>query len=96
MSWSTWTTEPVNAEDAVTVRPELSTVQFVNEEQKAATEDQIKAAHKAVAALLKAVGRKGDQYRVTISGHANPDHAPLESWADEMITVTVAQVPAAE
>lgn len=34
-------------------------------------------------------GRHTDEVTVTISGHANPGHAPAEGWANEMTQVTV-------
>ena len=31
-------------------------------------------------------------YRVTLSGHANPDHEPRPGWANDVVTVIVAQL----
>ena len=48
----------------------------------------------ALSGLLEVVGRDGDQVNVTVSGHANPGHAPTPGWADETVTITITQVPA--
>jgi hypothetical protein len=88
MSWSTHTPDAV-AKDAVELdEPQLSDV--VEVEQRA----QFEAAVVAAQALAKVVGRDGDTVHVSISGHANPDHAPRDGWANEMISVTVSANPA--
>jgi hypothetical protein len=38
-----------------------------------------------------AVGNGDKVYYVNLSGHANPNHEPKEGWANDMITVSVAQ-----
>ena len=40
----------------------------------------------------RAVGPPRGPWRVSVSGHSNPDHGP-EGWANEFITVTVHAVP---
>lgn len=55
--------------------------------------DQQAAAVEAAALLARACGRPGDQVYVSLSGHANLDHAPAAGWADELITVTVSAAP---
>lgn len=59
-------------------------------------EDQVAAAKKAVLALVKsgAVG-DGEAFQVTLSGHANTDHKPAQGWANDVVTVSVAQTNAA-
>lgn len=47
------------------------------------------AAVAAVAPLATSIGRDEDSLLVTISGHANPDHAPTEGYSDECVTVSV-------
>lgn len=62
--------------------------------------EHLVAIREAVEAIACVLGRPGDKISVTISGHANPDHAPAEGWANEMINismnVTDVQRPAAE
>lgn len=64
----------------------------VKDEQAA----QVAAAVDAAKALAAVVGRSDDRVVVTMSGHANPGHAPRLGWANECITVTVSAVPASE
>lgn len=45
--------------------------------------------------LVDAVGRPEDDVFVSVSGHANPDHAPRGGWADEVITINVTAKPPA-
>lgn len=45
--------------------------------------------------LVDAVGRSDDDVFVSVSGHANPDHAPRGGWADEVITINVTAKPPA-
>ena len=60
-------------------------------------EEQRDAAFEAVAILAKVVGQDDDLIYVTMSGHANPDHAPAHGWADECITISVSRrAPIAE
>jgi hypothetical protein len=51
--------------------------------------DHLTAAKQAIATLAAAIGRPDDELVVTISGHANPDHAPRDGWADEFISISV-------
>ena len=55
---------------------------------------QIAAARTAALALAAAVARPEDGVRISMSGHSNPDRAPRPGWADQMVSVTVSQVPA--
>jgi hypothetical protein len=55
--------------------------------------DHLVAALVVVDRLAEAVGRPEDDIAVSVSGHANPDHAPAEGWADEAISITVAARP---
>lgn len=62
--------------------------------------DALAAAKKAAIALWKS-GAVGDPngesrtYIATLSGHSNPGHAPRPGFANDSITVNVAQLPAA-
>lgn len=58
--------------------------------------DHVAAIHTAVEHLAGVVGRPEDPLYVSISGHANPDHAPADGWADETITVSISARPAKE
>lgn len=90
--WNIHTPEPVSHDDAVKLQPDFS--QFSNlEDAKSPERDQVKAAQKAVAALIKAVGGKDGQVYVTMSGHGNPGHEPVPGSGNETITVTVSVAP---
>lgn len=58
------------------------------------TQEQIDAAVEAGRAIVKskAVGPQEATFNVTLSGHANPDHAPREGFANDQVTVSVYQV----
>lgn len=56
--------------------------------------DQIDAARAAAVRISAAVTRPGDRVRISMTGHSNPDRAPRAGWADQMVSVTVVQVPA--
>lgn len=56
--------------------------------------DQIEAARAAAVRISAAVTRPGDAVRISMSGHSNPDRAPRPGWSDQMVTVTVVQIPA--
>lgn len=92
MSWNAYTSDPMTAEDAAKMEPDLTGHNFLPDADKA-THDQVKAAQKAVAALIKAVGPKDSLYYVNMSGHANPNHEPVPGWANETITITVSVSP---
>ena len=55
--------------------------------------DQFDAALVAALALLSsgAVGGPDRAFYVTLSGHANPDHAPRSGWANDAVTVALSQ-----
>lgn len=38
------------------------------------------------------VGGPDKEYRITISGHGNPDHEPTAGWANDCVTISVAQI----
>lgn len=89
MSWGASTLAAV-AKDAIAIdEPQLS--DNVEAEQR----QQFEAAVQAAKALAEVVGRPGDEVIVTISGHANPDHAPRPGWANETVTVSVSATPPA-
>jgi hypothetical protein len=58
-----------------------------------AVTDHVDKIREAVEILASAVGRDVDGVAVHVNGHANPDHAPREGWADEMITVSIRALP---
>lgn len=88
MSWSTNATG--TKDDISYTAPTFATgVEFE-------TRDQYEAAQLAAQLLAKAVGRPGDEVSVTLGGHANPDHAPRQGWANETVTVSVSARPKAE
>lgn len=55
--------------------------------------DQIGVAMLMAVQLTKseAVGDPAAKYRVVISGHANPEHKPLDGWSNDCVTVSVYQ-----
>jgi hypothetical protein len=36
-------------------------------------------------------GKNDKDFRVTLSGHTNPNHEPVKGWANDTLTVTVSQ-----
>lgn len=87
MSWSTHTPEAQSKSSIIVPEPALS------DDVEAEQGHQFNVAVEAAKKLAEAVGRPGDDVRITLSGHANPDHAPRPGWAEEMITVSVSARP---
>lgn len=62
--------------------------------------EQVNAARAAAKGLVAsgAVGDSEKAFTVTLSGHSNEGHEPADGWANDCVTVTIAQVaaPAAE
>ena len=56
-------------------------------------EQALAAAKKAAVDLIRsgAVGHPGRTFIVSLSGHANPDHAPTVGWSNDFVTINVAQ-----
>lgn len=56
--------------------------------------EAVAAAIRALDLLIAsdAVGEAGTTYSVSASGHANPDHKPVEGWANDTISVSITQV----
>ena len=57
-------------------------------------EDQAKQAEAAAVALIESgtVGTTEDyKFNVSLSGRANPDHAPKSGWVNDMVTISVSQ-----
>lgn len=63
-------------------------------EAQASQDEQFAAALSAAQDLATTVGRPHDQVSVSLSGHANTDHAPQSAWADEFIQVSISARPA--
>lgn len=61
---------------------------------QASQDEQFAAALQAAQDLAAAVGRPHDQVSVSLTGHANPGHAPRSGWADEFIQVNISARPA--
>lgn len=87
MSWSTSTHEPVAKSAIVLAEPYLA------DTVAAESRHQYAAAVEAAKALAEVVGRVDDLVYINLTGHANPDHAPRDGWADETITITVSAAP---
>lgn len=55
--------------------------------------EQFEAARAAAVQLVEAGAVGVDKpIRVTLSGHANPGHEPTEGWANDVVTVGIAQI----
>jgi hypothetical protein len=57
--------------------------------------DEAAAAAKQAALDLIASGVVGDgdaPIRVSLSGHANPDHEPAEGWANDFVSINIYQL----
>lgn len=92
MSWSAGSgTEPITKDAIDAIQPP----DFPNAPAESAEQfEQAKAAAKAVVAS-GAVGT--GKFRVSLSGHANEDHAnPVASWANEMVAVNVSNAAVKE
>ena len=57
-------------------------------------QDQLGQAVLAAAGLLTSnvVGGADKSYRITLSGHGNPNHEPAPGWANDFVSITIAQV----
>lgn len=91
MSWTASTPTPIDKQDTNEI---TGTPQTSPEGCGLAYLEQFEAAKEAVSILVSAIGRDNDQVTVSMSGHANPDHAPHEAFADETISITVSARPA--
>lgn len=88
MSWSASTIvqRGENAYDAFeNVGPTGQEGEHVDEAFEAALE----AAHDLLAS--GSFGSESREYTVSLSGHANPDHAPVSGWANDCVTVSIQQ-----
>lgn len=63
--------------------------QFAGHDAVDEVREHLAAAQEAIGTLVAAVGRPGDSFSVSISGHANPDHGPTEGWSDEHISIHI-------
>lgn len=57
-----------------------------------AVKDHLHSTIDAMFALGRAVGTPDDELSVTVSGHSNPHHSPVQGWADEFITISISRV----
>lgn len=57
-------------------------------------QDQLKAARTAVKGLIDSgcIGSLEHDYRVSISGHSNPDHDPAQGMANDAIQLSIYQI----
>lgn len=93
MSWSNYT---VGKSDQIVDRVNALTTPAA--ETFPPTADQLKAAKAVALSLIESAAVGVDDtgaFQVTISGHANENHAPAAGNADEVINVSVARVPEA-
>jgi hypothetical protein len=56
-------------------------------------EDHVTRIAKVVDELVRAVGQRGEDVRVRVVGHTNPEHKPREGWAEEFISISVETCP---
>jgi hypothetical protein len=94
MSWSVQTTSQTAATIEAAARQLFATQQSTvsgTEEERAATAEQFEAALAAAQAIL-ASGAVGDTpVLVNLSGHANPGHTKRPGWANDTVTISIAQ-----
>lgn len=64
-----------------------------DEDLSAEAKEQVDLALKTANAVIAhaAIGGREKDYAVSLSGHANPGHAPTSGYANDCITVTVSQ-----
>lgn len=93
MSWSTQSPQEVTS--ASSDAEILPNPPFVDD---SGTLDQVEVAREVAKTIMAsgAVGGEEARFRVTASGHSNPDHVPREGWANDMINLTVSQTRIAE
>lgn len=61
----------------------------VEEHLDEAMDDHVDAALEAIPALAETVGRPEDHVMISVAGHANPGHAPVEGWSDDTLTISI-------
>ncbi len=91
MSWIAITTSPIQRYDdiqAIEGQP-----QTIPEGVEEAYAEHIAMAKRVATMLADVIGLPDDPVMVSMSGHANPGHAPLEGSGREFIRVTVAAHP---
>jgi hypothetical protein len=94
MSWSVQTTSQTAATIEAAARQLFNVQQSTvsgTEEERAATSEQFEAALSAAQAVL-ASGAVGESpVMVNLSGHANPGHVHRSGWANDTVTISIAQ-----
>lgn len=93
MSWSVAKSAIDNDRDSV--YSELEAACEANVAANGGTDEvveQMQAATAAAADLAASVG--GSKINVSLSGHANPDHAPTSGYANDQVTVSVSNADA--
>lgn len=85
MSWSA--TYNIDNNEVV-VAPLLANITEVTQHK-----EQFDEASKVVEAIIAsgAVGSPEGQYRVSLSGHGNPDHEPTSGWANDFVSINIYQ-----
>ena len=78
-----------NIVDAVREQGEAAVTQFNDPPAEEAVRDHVKSAATAVEVIVETLGRPDDELSVSVSGHANPGHAPREGWSNESCSVQV-------
>lgn len=54
--------------------------------------DHVDRVTTALGTILEVVGQADDQVLVSITGHANPDHAPKEGYSNETVSINISVV----
>ncbi len=56
-------------------------------------QDQYESALGAVILLLSTgvVGSEGKTFKVSVSGHGNPNHEPASGWANDFVSINIYQ-----
>lgn len=104
MSWNASITEPITVStleekadeawaaacDSPGKAPYFSSVP---DDQRIPAREAFEAGIRAIERIIEsgAVGSPAGQYRVSLSGHANPSHVPTPGWANDFLNITITQ-----
>jgi hypothetical protein len=55
--------------------------------------EQVELARRlATTAIDSGVIGEGKDYRISLAGHANPNHEPVDGWANDMLSINISQL----
>jgi hypothetical protein len=87
-----WSGSGQASEHGITVTSLTLSPPYENADEQ--VREQMEIAADAATKLIRSGaigGPEGKTFNVSVSGHANPGHEPAGGWANDMVTVSVAQ-----